>query len=264
MADWPILSNIITISESYEVNLTPGSDNTKTSYSELISALSYDVSGFIVFPSAGNYGDWLFDLAVGSAGSEVDILSNLLFSAKLYREVNQVYFPVSIPSGTRISTRAQCRAALARNYNIGFHPIYRYGFLKSSCSRILTLGANTADSGGTSVDPGGTVDTKGSWVEFSSSLPFTSRYILVSLGCQQIARDNATWYYDIGIGAAGSEVAIISDIQARCHADQDEIWPHFFGLIPVEIPIGNRVAMRCKASITSASRYLDFILYIVG
>jgi hypothetical protein len=96
-------------------NVVPGTAPTWGSYAEL-SAATANRSDWIVlavgcpgsFPSAGTAHNYLVQVAVGAAASEVNILT-LPVTVNSLGQVTQPYsppLPFSIPAGTRVSVRA--------------------------------------------------------------------------------------------------------------------------------------------------------------
>lgn len=104
--------------DSGGVLIDPGaSANTKGAYSEITSATSGPLKALIVaFPLVGDgsatAADYLVDVAIGAAGSEVAIIKDFHFAShnvgNAHYPMTTPTFPVAIPSGTRISVRAQC------------------------------------------------------------------------------------------------------------------------------------------------------------
>lgn len=115
------------------------------------------------------------------------------------------------------------------------------------------------------MDPGGTIDTKGTYVQLSAATIAPIRFLNVSVG----NRDNATmttcvWRLDIAIGGAGSEQVIIPNLLFGVHASGDTIDPTTYSF-PVDIPAGVRLAARTDCSINDATdRLIDVCTYGVG
>lgn len=91
--------------------------NTKGSYTQLIASTARDYTGFLLVYRGGMLaaGDinYLIDIAVGVAGSEVVIVPNLYpgSSTAAVGLCRSVYFPIPIPAGTRIAARMQSSVA---------------------------------------------------------------------------------------------------------------------------------------------------------
>lgn len=86
--------------------------NTKTAYVELTAATTSAFSQLILMiePFSASDANCLLDVAVGSAGSEVDIIENLLVPIESGHDVGWTAtapLPVSIPAGSRLSFRFQ-------------------------------------------------------------------------------------------------------------------------------------------------------------
>lgn len=90
--------------------------NTKGAYTQLIASTARDYRGLLLdfgkTPAAGD-GFNLYDIAIGAAGSEVIIASNLMVGNMVNAAVvdRQVFLPISIPAGTAISVRMQSTVA---------------------------------------------------------------------------------------------------------------------------------------------------------
>ena len=116
------------------VDIDPGaSAETKGAYSQITSSTSDDYIGFVLSlgisanTTAANFSNWLIDVAIGAASSEQIILPDLPMRSSA-QEVVAFYtgfFPIGIPSGTRIAARAQSNItdATDRVIDMVFHGI---------------------------------------------------------------------------------------------------------------------------------------------
>lgn len=109
--------------------------------------------------------------------------------------------------------------------------------------RHAALGAS--GSTGTNITAAGTAHTKGSYVELSASTAFDAGGILVQLGNTSGTFD---FLVDIAIGAAASEQVIVSNLLHCQNSAAVEVCPVF---IPIFIPVGSRIAVRCQATTAS-------------
>ena len=241
------------------------SANTKGSWIELIASSSIPADGIVVYPGAGdNNRSFLVDFAVGAAGLEQVIIPNMMFSSStvLARSHAPYIFSIHIPSGTRISARAQTSAG---GGVIRLSACLLALTLSSmrSFSRVTDYGTATGDSGGVSVDPGGSANTKGAWSEIVASSTNLIRALTVAIGNQvNDAREEAEWLLDIGIGAGGSEKVIVGDMPLVSHPNMDLVFPMVFPSILLTIPSGTRLAARAQTNITDATdRLIDVALY---
>ena len=133
----------------------------------------------------------------------------------------------------------------------------------SSLSLVTAYGANVADTGGVSVDPGASISTKGAYSEIVSSTTFPISALVIGIGNQNnLARAVAQWYIDIAVGAGGSEMIIIPDIMIRCVGSGYKIWPQFSPTYPISILVGSRIAVRAECTMNDATdRIFDVVLY---
>lgn len=245
----------------------PASLNTKGAWTELSSGLGVPANGFIVCLSTERAGaaDWLFDIGIGAAGSEVVLVPNLYAGCTTAQanELVSIPIPIRIPGGQRLSMRYQASnitseeaRGLLLPYGCGPHQFSGYELIED-------LGTDTSDSGGTQVEPGGTANTKGSWSQLIASTANPYKAILVAIGNQaRDTRSGASWLVDIGIGAAAAETTLVPNLPARVQAATDLPVPRFHGPLPVHIPAGTRISARAQCSInTAGDRLLDAIVY---
>lgn len=239
--------------------------NTKGSYSEIVSSTPIDAIGFFVnVNDIIAVADNLVDLAIGGAGSEQVILENMTVSSgtgTTYRG-QPWFFPVPIPAGTRLAGRVQSTSA-SLTVRIAVY-LLAQGFLPSEpLSRITTYGAAAADSGGTSIDPGGTANTKGAWSQIVASTTNPITALMLGIGNQvNNVRTGAEWLIDIGVGGAGSEQVIVPNFHAKAVTTDDTVCPTCTPLFYVSVPAGSRLAVRAQSDNTDATdRLFDAILY---
>ena len=275
MGDWPVggsmawVANAQAAESSYRTNVECAGEDTKGSWVELVASTAYAVG--MMELNVNNtyfYGEHLIDLAIGAAGSEVILVADLLYCqafSQWWSASGQFPIPISIPAGTRISARIQA----AREYSgisrlgmsINLYPMNSLSV--TSLQLCKTYGAVPATTRGTLIDPGATVNTKGAWVELSSAVTHTIRRLLFSLGTNSDStKASATWAVDIGIGAAGFEVAVVQDFNIALNSTTDQYQPTVSPLFKVAIPAGARLAARCKCTInsTTADRCLDIVV----
>lgn len=243
------------------------SANVKGAY-EAVYTTVYDFDGLLVnfSPATLAVRDYLCDISIGAGGSETIILPNLLYSASTVYEYAPYYFPIHVPGGSVIRARTQCSTGSSG------HEIFFFGFGSSfdglsGCSRVEALGVNTADSGATSVDPGGTTGVLGAWTQIAASTSFDYRYLIIAFGNQANgARTSMVGDVTIGVGAAAAEVNLIETVRFGAHSTTDNLLPHVYPPFPVSIPAGTRISARAVNYSTNASpaRLIDVALYGIG
>ena len=274
MADFPLYGEAIEVGEVGTVTATTqgttitasGTANTKGSYTELIASTAGAINGFTLniggFTIAST-ADFLLDLAIGAGGSEEVIIANVLLSVspgsdlEFYKSTS---FPINIPAGSRVAARIQS-TLLSSQMSISLNTVpsfFSSGPLFHSC---IELGANTSDSGGLLVDPGGTINTKGSWVEFTSSLSEDIRGILVLQGNRANSTNRTQRVlFDVGVGSGGNEEIIMTDIFSRITPFEQPFGMNSF--VPVSVVAGTRLAIRSQNSDNNATdRLIDYVIY---
>lgn len=273
MGDWALGGGggatqigLIDLANTYFTSCTTSaSANTKGAWMTLIDVADNNVIGLLLCSQYADSYDFLFDVGIGAEGAEVTIINNLLVSAQI--AANQLmcitYVPLSVPAGVRIAARVQCTTAAAHYASLGVMPIVGGFSSPSPFTRVTTYGANTADSGGTSIDPGGTAHTKGAWIQLTASTSFAHRGFFLAFGNQSnAARVASYWFVDIAVGAEGVEAALIPNIPLGCEGGAYVVTPKFTPFIPVDIPIGTRLSARAQCGINDATdRLFDLIIY---
>lgn len=245
-------------------SVTAGASNAKGSYAQIISSTADDANGFYVWIATGtSSAQFLVDIAIGGAGSEQVIVSNIPVCARgnFYQVV---YCPIFIPKGTRVAARAQrdlsgtstiTVAVVLLNLGFGQHGIF---------SRGVAYGANTGTSTGTSIDPGGSANTKGSYAQLDAAIANPIRALSVIWGAQaNSARVDASWLVDIAVGAAAAETVVLGNIPMFCDDISDCIMPLATMTFPVNIPAGVRLSARAQSSSTDAAGRV-FDLAVIG
>ena len=242
--------------------------NQKSAWTELTAATPFDLHGFLIQTGECNpTATYLVDIGIGPSGSEVVLWPDLLMGANGQMSLNVTWVPLFIPAGTRIAARVQSSTGdstdKARWRILGGRS--PFPFPVPLCSRVIAYGADTADSGGTTVDPGATANTKGAWYEVTAATTAETKVLYLALGTRGNSAMADGWgEVDIAVGAAGSEQVIFTEQRIRLRATED-IFPPLVGPIPVSIPAGTRLAVRAQCSITDATdRLFDVALYGLG
>lgn len=244
-----------------------GSANTKGSYSQLIASTPFTATGVMVsiFRMSANSGRFLVDIAIGAAASEVIILSDLSVggagSNGLFN--NHVWIPLAIPAGSRIAARASCSTA-SRTIQAMVHLTGQGLMPGAPCQKAKHYGADTANTRLTQVDPGTTVNTKGSYVQLVASTDFHGSWLFLDTGSFGGATTDLFWLADFAIGAGGSETIIIPNMNFSCETAVDGAGAWWYAF-PCSIPAGSRIACRCQCSVNTATeRILDASVLILG
>ena len=238
------------------------SANTKGAWTQLVASTGADASGFWIF--AGNTAlanQVTADIGIGAAGSEQVLAGNLQFSLTDH-PTDAALVPLQIPAGTRVSVRLQSASASdsARVSII----LMDASFDGQGYQTWDDYGYNPATSFGTTVDPGGTANTKGSYVALTSGTARDISAIAWMVDMNGNTPVGADMLLDIAIGAAGSEQIIVPNwnMKNAGSGSTAAISPVYSGPIPVQIPAGTRIAARAQSTDSSAtSRKFGLTLY---
>lgn len=190
--------------------MTSGGVNAKGSYDEAIASTSEETF-WVMLQLKGVVSDtnFLVDVAVGAASSEVVQINNIAFFGNNVFGAMSIMMPLTIASGSRVAVRCQATGGTAGlRYMMWLSNDNSYGTSTSN----ITMGADTSTSKGTTVDPGGTINTKGSYAELDSSTSIETNYSITLFG----NNDNSgqigiSHLVDISTGAASSEVDVIAN-----------------------------------------------------
>lgn len=243
-----------------------GSAHTKGSWVEERASLEHDAFGFWLFQGGGgSNGDYLYDMSIGTNV----IINNLIASLPSYGTAQMyttglLWVPIFLPKGSQIQFRSQCTTAVATS-RIKVHYQFASFYAPVVGNQILTYGANTSDSGGISIDPGGTINTKGTWVEMVSSTPAGIKALALGVGSQNNTISTwATWVVDIGISLDGgtNKYVLIPDLFLHNDDDTDRMFPFWQGFFPINVPAGVKLYIRSACYINDATdRLFDAVLY---
>lgn len=241
--------------------------NTKGTWTELVASTSGKVTYFVMYIAAtqapGAASSVLLDLGIGSLASEVTIIENMLAGCTYGTNIalaRPVMLPLHIPAGTRIAAR--CQSDLALKTCLLALDLYGGESFEGPVpfQRVSSYGPNTATSKGVVLTAGGTNNTKGAWVELTSSslVPHSMAFVLLQPNGRVIT-GTENWLIDIGIGGAGSEAIVEPDWPLRYESDESLRTYGVLLRLPLEIAPGTRVAIR--GACNTANLTLDAALY---
>jgi hypothetical protein len=272
MADWPLLGD----GQSFETGGTVSTGNStgtsitghastahsKGSITELIAATAHEAVGIILHITCGSSPYlYLMDVMVGAAGYEVVLIPDILYQPSVSGTAGaDIFFPVSVAAGTRISAR--CQASDLGKWIVLSVTMVSQGFKPSQpFTRVTAYGVVPATSRGVSVDPGGTNNTKGAYSEIVAATTNPMGAIIVILGGQaNAAMALSSWLFDVSIGPA-TETILLPDFRIRGPANGSPD-PWVFGPYPCAIPAATRISIRSQCTQhDAAARLLDFAVY---
>lgn len=275
MADW-FVGRDSTLAKDYGqdtgtsagTSIESSSIHTKTAWVQLSASTDYEADGFLFFRSKGigSANETLWDVGVGAEGSEQVIVPNLLFANRAPNDGQGAYIPLSIPAGSRVSARYQIASSSTITHTVAL-VLLKGGFLGlPGLSRMEDCGADTTNSKGMVIDPGDSVNQKGSWVELRAASSFAYRSIIVAIGHNNfLSKSDDVWLFDIGVGGSGSEQVIIPNLMLGTSLAGDHITPNIIGPLPFSVPAGSRIAVRAQSSTTgSIGRLFTCCVYGLG
>lgn len=244
-----------------QTSTTTGAANTKGSYTQLTASTTADATCLMVESNTVASGNATSkDIAIGAAGSEKIIIPDLVDASPAVSFHNYTFWPVSIPSGTRIAFRAQSTSA-SDTPSISIW-LFDNGTMGRGSGIIDTIGFVSASTQGTTVDAGATANTKGSYAQITASTSVD--YAGFCCHFDTLAVNFAAsvgFLIDIAIGAAASEKVIIPNLYVRGQGG-GMMMPPFTPWFDMPIRSGTRIAVRAQCSSnTSTNRQFGFIFY---
>jgi len=253
---------------SLGTSVSPSSSaNTKGSYAQLTASSPIDACLMIVevTPASAALGAYAIDIAIGGAGSEVVIAPNLVVQNAFSLTIPHVFVvPVQIPAGTRIAAR--CQSATASDSAIAVTAQLFAGSFSQmeGAAGVEAIGFVSASTQGTTIDAGGTANTKGAYVQLTASAArdYVGFFFVVdNLNANSSLSSNAQ-LLDIAIGGAGSEVVIEPNYQIRRNNSGIAVLPPVSPIFAAPIPAGSRIAARSQSETNSSpSRSVGLTLY---
>jgi hypothetical protein len=218
----------------------------KSAYTQLIASAQTDATAIIITVENTTLSTWTsaVDIAVGASGSEVVIVNNVICGAQqTTNALSSWFFPIMIPQGSPISARAQGDSG--DTVYVTCH-ILGGDFGWPACAGVDSVGYNTSNGAGTTVDTSATANTIGPWVPIVASS--ARDYVGFSIGLDVAsggAGSHANSFLDIGVGAAGSEIVIL---EVRTQKDVGGPLPIGSGPYFIPIPAGTRISARTQSS----------------
>lgn len=231
----------------------PANPNEEGAWTELTAATTHHWSGFWIIWTTTE-GSWEhLDIGLGTGGSEVVKVENIVIGSASGYQGGAVYVPVQVPAGSRVAARTQHYATPSVNPRVLLVGKVTPRLDPRGFSKAIGIGADETNSAGTNVDPGPTAHTKGSWAELVASLSDDVGAVIVCTVGWQTNQTAYQWLTDaVGVGAAGGEDVVVPDLPFLGEANNDTQVPAGpLGPFPCFIPAGSRVASRGQCSGTS-------------
>lgn len=227
-------------------------------WDEVIASTDADSDHVVIYMNYDSQGSGaaveenLISVGVGGAGVEQAIISNIPLSGRVLAGTlhDMLFFPVQIPSGSRVSVKVD--ADSATNIGIGLK-LFKGNEKSFAFSGAKGFGTSGTTYSGTPVDPGGTANTKPtSWTELDPSCSDTIRGFWIHIGVNENLTVGvySTTFTDIGIGAAGQEVVIVPDHYTHMTTGEEPKQSVFYD---VEIPAGTRIVAKSQCTDTDVT-----------
>ena len=236
--------------------------STKGSWVEIIAALDFTTTSLMIILGGTSVAvqDFLVDIGTGGAGSESVLIANILVAQGANGTYGSFTCPMQVASGTRLSARAQSNSG-NDSTQVAIIAISSGTTGIPALTSSVTYGADAVTTGGTGVDPGAVLNTKGAYAEVEDVTTAAMRYLVVCMGMQINGfMDSNSWLLDIATGAAASEVVLVPNLPFSCGVNSDHIVPAYVGFW-CSIATAQRLACRAQCSITTADdRLFDVVL----
>lgn len=203
--------------------------------------------------------DCLIDLALGAANDQQIVVENILYtSPNVGRDPAAFRMPLRVPKGTEVWAKMQASTGGVTMHALAYAEA---GPLALGAGKILTLGATTADSGGTLIDPGGSAGTVGAKVQLTASVARELMAFGVAFGhAGDYIRSASVWHVFVYLGAANDE-QVLAEIDVNAENLRDSIQPAWLGPLDVSIPKGSRISVAASCSITTSDNLFDVVFY---
>jgi hypothetical protein len=235
-------------------------NGSKGSYVEMVASTAADYKYLYLFvANPTDSEDALIDIATGAASSEVVKVPDLLFDHRVGMSA-QYALPYEISSGTRVAIRIEATGAAT------FYCTLVMADANSRIQEITSVvatayGANSGSTPvGTSVDPGATINTKGSYAQLVASTGDDIKQFLIMVGNQgNIGPTGGSWLLDLATGAAASETDVVDDLPLQSYTSYHGP-AQVFGPFALDISSGTRLSVRAQCSINDAT---DRLLNVV-
>jgi hypothetical protein len=227
--------------------------HTKGAWVELISATKHPSAGIllsIAHQSWPTHRNFFVDIGVGAAASEQVIIPDIWISVSVYQAIAWV-LPIfrRIPKGARISARASC-STLSSTLPIGCQLMAENVLAPAINGPVAMYGGTVANSGG--VQPAVLANSEGAWSQLTAATKHRHRALMLLVGklYSDTAATAESYAMDIGIGASGSEVELLTDVPFVSTTTSDTARPHQLGPVFVDIPKGSRLSTRLRSAAT--------------
>lgn len=240
----------------------------KGAWTQLIASTAADSGWLLVCASSANSSGAAIavDIGFGTSGNEIAIVTNLAFAAPQIGVAGYYMLPVTIPAGTRVAGR------VASSVLSDSAPVQVLTFADGYSSAgfgvsVDTYGFQASTGYGLQIDPGGSANTKGAYVQLTASLSVEIGGFLLCFDSQGTTTGTTgavDWLVDIAVGASGSEQVILPNLAVCGYSAGGDsfIFGSTVPYIPMPIPAGGRISVRAQCSTAATpDRLLGLTFY---
>lgn len=234
------------------VTVTPGTSNATGAWTEM-SAATPAAAQFVVLHWANTKyansatNSVLLDIGIGAAGAEVAIASSILVggSGGSSFAVSGVHLPLYVPGGSRLAVRLTTDHATGGNALIWAHLLDRSDRLPVSPPALVTMGAVTASSKGT------TIASNDTYVQVAAATATPYQALVVTSAEYDAIMAAGNHVVTFAVGASGTE-SVIAVTPAIVSANEETGTGSARTAIGGHVPAGTRIAAKCSDGATNA------------
>lgn len=255
---WPTVA-----AGTYSTTVTSSaSTHTKGSWAQVAAATTFDaVLDTLVF-GAGDAQLYLVDVGIGAAASEQIVLPDLMCGHGTSASTDmpswrRLHCGLLIPAGTRLVGRCSSNGS-SKRVLMAAELVALADWRGPIFTRAETYGTTLATTRGTSIDPGGSANTKGSYVQLTAATAVAARRWILSIGNQgNNAPGSFQWAFDLAIGSPGQIVVPDVWVLGASSGTGLATMPST-AVFDVSVPAGEAVSVRSMCNGTDATdRLLD-------
>ena len=236
----------------------------KGSWSQLIAATPFDSGLMMVYLSRVDLGGaFLVDLAIGGAGSEQVIVSNLnTITGGSGDNTCRYLLPIIVPAGVRLSARSSYTVAGSNSVNVSATLFGRSLSQPPAFSGVDLISVDRVNVGQIPYHQlNGTINVRSAWMQHTAAT--TREYKAIALaqaGYASAAGAPAYIVLDYAMGGAGAEQPFLTDIGLA--VDNTSFGRmDVAGPLPIPIPAGVRISSRAMSNVSNANNYAICGLY---
>jgi len=249
-------------------NLFAAAPNAKGAWTNVGSPTPYTAEMLNVrIYQASAAANFLVDIGIKTtAGSVQTLLENLNLPSlsTVNQGLSDYGFPIHVPRSSQLVGRAQCTTS-GLNLVVAVHAAAANPWGIPGRAKAYTLGVNSANSRGTTLDTGGVANTKtGSFVVIHSAVPANLKAFLIAIGNGgDVSRTGSgAGLFDVAVGPVGSETTILPNFPWMFESTRDSPSPYTLPIMPCDIKSGTRISARQQCTNnTAGDRGIDIIIY---